>query len=105
MSKVTLDVSTDNLYWNSRLLAVMADANYASCVQQIERYELAVMTKARKIIKEYDQKIAESSDASLAEKANDEICSMVKEQTSVAMNRIILEASKHMKNGYNLADH
>ena len=105
LSKVTLDVSTDNLYWNSRLLAVMADANYASCVQQIERYELAVMTKARKIIKEYDQKIAESSDASLAEKANDEICSMVKEQTSVAMNRIILEASKHMKNGYNLADH
>ena len=105
LSKVTLDVSTDNLYWNSRLLAVMADANYASCVQQIERYELAVMTKARKIIKEYDQKIAESSDTSLAEKANDEICSMVKEQTSVAMNRIILEASKHMKNGYNLADH
>ena len=30
---------------------------------------------------------------------------MVKEQPSVAMNRIILEASKHMKNGYNLADH
>jgi len=104
VSKVTLDVSTDNLYWSSRLLAIMADANYSAMVQMIERYQNAVAVRSRQILRTYDRQMTETKDFSLAKKANDEICKMAKEETVKTLNVCTLEASQHMKNGYNLAD-
>ena len=104
LSDVTLDTSTENFYWGSRLLAALADPNYASCVQIIERYQNAVFTQGRRLILEYDRKIAETGDASLAAEANDKLCQMAKERTIDTLNKVLLEASKNMKNGYNLAD-
>ena len=103
-SNVGLEASTENLYWNSRLIGALADQNYSDCVQHIERYEDAVMTKGRAIIREYDKKMAESGDWSLTEKANEEISKMAKEQTSFTLTRVLEEASKNMKNGYKLSD-
>ena len=62
------------------------------------------MTKGRQIIREYDQKMTESGDFSLTGKANEELCRMAKEQTIDTLNKVLLDASTHMKNGYNLAD-
>ena len=45
LSNTTGDVSTDNFYWASRLLAAMADASYAKSVFHIERYTLSVGSK------------------------------------------------------------
>ncbi len=104
LSKVTLDASTENFYWASRIIGALADPWYGSCIQQIERYHNAVMTKGRRIIREYDRRIAESGDASLAQKANSELAEMAKAQTADTLNKILLEASIHMKNGYNRAD-
>ncbi len=104
LSRVTTDVSTDNLYWASRLLGVMTDAHYPACIQQIGRYQAAVMTAGRRIIGEYDKKMAETGDYSLTEEANEKICGEVRKLTTDTLNKITLEASTHMKNGYNLAD-
>ena len=104
LSQVTLDTSTENFYWGSRLIGVLADHNYPTCIQPIERYQNAVMTKGRQLILEYDRKIAESGDVSLAQEANEKLCRMAKEQTIDTLNKVLLEASTHMKNGYNLAD-
>ena len=104
LSAVTLDVSTENFYWGSRLLAALADSHYSACVQLIERYQNAVVVKGRQLIREYDKKIAETGDASLAREANEKLAAMAKEQTIAALNRVLREASAHMKNGYNLAD-
>ena len=104
VSKVTLDASTENLYWASRLINVMADAYYASCAQLIWRYQNAVLTKGRQLVLEYDKKMRETGDFSLAEKANEEICKMAKEQTTETLNKVLAEASQHMKNGFKLAD-
>ena len=54
LSNTTGDVSTDNFYWASRLLAAMADASYAKSVFHIERYTLSVGSKANGIINTYD---------------------------------------------------
>ena len=62
LSDVTLDTSTENFYWGSRLIGALADHNYATCIQQIERYQNAVATKGRRMIREYDRKIAETGD-------------------------------------------
>ena len=57
LSDVTLDTSTENFYWGSRLIDALADHNYNTCIQTID-----------------------------------------------TLNKVLLDASTHMKNGYNLAD-
>ena len=104
LSDVTLDTSTENFYWGSRLIDVLADHNYTSCIQPIERYHNAVCIKGRQIIREYDRKMIESGDFSLTGIANEKLSEMAKEQTIDTLNKLLLEASTHMKNGFNLAD-
>ena len=104
LCKVSTDASTENLYWSSRLIGALADPNYSDCAQQIERYHNAVLVKGRRIILEYDRKMTENADWSLTEEANKRICSMVREQTMDTLNKVLHEASMHMKNGYKLSD-
>ena len=104
LSEVSLDVSTENFYWVSRLIGALADANYAACIQDIERYQTAVMTAGRRIVAEYDRKFAESGTDALLTEANEKLCKMAKEESTHTLNKVLLTASEHMKNGYRLAD-
>ena len=104
VSKVTLDTSTENFYWSSRLIGALADPNYASCIQNIERYQNAVFVKGRRLLLEYDRKMTESGDFSLLSEANVALCRMAQEQTADTLGKVLAEASQRMKNGYNRAD-
>lgn len=104
LSDITLEASTENLYWGSRLIGALADHNYPDCIQDIDRYQDAVVIEGRRIVLEYDRKIAETGDLSLIPAANEEICKMAKEQTVNTLTKVLATASKHMKNGFNLAD-
>ena len=104
LSKVTLDTSTENFYWGSRLIGALADPWYSSCIQQIERYQNAVATKGRQIMLEYDRKMTASGDFTLTQEANGKLCEMAKEQTIDTLNKVLLEASTKMRNGYNRSD-
>ena len=104
LSKVTLDVSTENLFWASRLIGAMADKDYDHCIQNIERYHDAVNIRARQLIIEYDKKMAETGDYSLAAEANKKICDMAKEETGKALGCILDTSSVRMKNNSKLAD-
>jgi len=104
LSDVTLDTSTENFYWASRLIDALADHNYATCIQPIERYHNAMLVKGRQLVLEYDRRIAETGDAALAQEANEKLAAMAKEQTTAVLNKVLLDASTHMKNGYNRAD-
>ena len=104
LSDVTLDTSTENFYWGSRLIGALSDHNYHTSIQLIERYQSAVAVKGRQIILEFDKKITESGDFTLISKANEELCKMAKEQTISTLNQVLHDASMHMKNGYNRAD-
>ena len=104
LSKVTLDTSTENFYWGSRLIGALADHDYGSCIQHVERYQDAVACKGHEIINRYDALVAESGDTSLIEKANAELCAMAKKETVNTLNKVLLVSSEHMKNGYSRAD-
>ena len=104
LSDVTLDTSTENFYWGSRLIGALADAHYATCIQHIERYQYAVAVQGRQILAEYDRKMAESGDYSLTAEANEKLCAMARKLTTDTLNKVLLDASMHMKNGYNRAD-
>ena len=104
LSKVTLDTSTENFYWASRLIGALVDPIYASAIQQIERYQSAVMTKGRTLVREYDREFEENGDRALLQTANEALCKMAREVTTDTLNKLLLESSKHMKNGFNRAD-
>ena len=104
LSGVTTDVSTETFYWASRLLGALADPIYPAALQYIERYQLAVMTQGRRIVGETDRKFAETGEDKLIADANRRLCEMAKEQSTATLNKVLLAASEHMKNGYNLAD-
>ena len=108
LSNTTGDVSTDNFYWASRLLAAMADASYAKSVFHIERYTLSVGAKSNGFINRYDDAQRAEADpaarAALREKANEEIAAMAKAETTDALNKVLFELSSCMKNAYSRSD-
>ncbi len=104
LAKVTLDTSTENYYWNCRLISVLADAHYGSCIQNVERHQQAIAVGGRKLIREYDEKIAASHEEALIAEANEKLCAMAKEQCTKTLNTLVLNASKEMKNNYNRSD-
>jgi dipeptidase len=99
-NNTTLDVNTNNFYWASRLLGVMADAHFQSTAILIERYQNAVANKSREILNRYD---AEGK-GDLLEQANEELASMAKVETQKALNQVLFVSSCGMKNGFNRSD-
>ena len=99
-----MDTSTENFYWNSRLIGALADPNYSSCIQDIWRYQDAVAIRGRQLIREYDLKMKKKADPALIEEANRKLCEMAKEETTKTLNKILYQASVNMKNGFKLAD-
>ena len=104
LSRITLDVSTENLFWASRLIGAMCDKDYDHCIQNIERYRDAVNIRSRRIIIEYDKKMAESGDYSLTAEANKKICEAAREETVKTLGKILYTSTYRMKNNSRLSD-
>ena len=104
LTDVTEDVSTDNFYWNSRLINALTDAHYGTAIVHVERYQAAVVSKARALLREYDGRLAETEDDTLLEQANEALCTMAKQETTKTLNKVLLAASQGMKNGYSRGD-
>ena len=105
LSKVETGVDTSNFYWTSRLIAALAESDYASTIQIINRYQNATAAKGRQLIHEYDVRIkAEGYNEKLIHEANDKICKEIQMIASDTLSKVLLEASKKMKCNYNRAD-
>ena len=104
LSRVTLDASTDNLFWSSRLINALADKCFAAASQDIERYQDAVNIRGRQLVREYDRIMAESGEFSRTEEANRKLCDMCREETVKTLNKVLQTASESMKNGFRLSD-
>ncbi|MBQ6149218.1 MAG: C69 family dipeptidase [Oscillospiraceae bacterium] len=104
MSDVTMDVSTDNFYWSSRLLGALADPHFGTCIQIIERYQFAVASQGHQLLNEYDSKMMKSKDYSFINEANEKICEMARKETGDALSKVLHDASAHMICNYSRAD-
>ncbi|MBR0138358.1 MAG: dipeptidase, partial [Erysipelotrichaceae bacterium] len=103
-SEVASDVSTENFYWGSRLIGALADPWYPFTIQMVDRYQGAMANGGHRIISEYDKKMIEAKKFDLLDEANEKLCEMAKKETTSALNNLVLEASKHMRNNFNRAD-
>lgn len=53
------EVSTDNFYWNSRLIGALSDAGYGKCLFHVERYQQETLSRAHEILGKYDTLLSE----------------------------------------------
>ena len=104
VSKVALTASSENFYWASRLIGALADRNYSDCVQIILRYQSAVFAAGRRLLRDYDRRMADGGDFSLCAEANEALCKMAKELTDETLTQVLAKASENMKNGFRLSD-
>ena len=108
LSNTTGEVSTENFYWSSRLIAAMADASYRSSVFHIERYQEHVMAKGHELIHHYDALLSRETDAvmrrRLREEANRSIAKMLQKETADTLDKVLFELSSQMKNAYSRSD-
>ena len=104
----TGEVSTDNFYWSSRMIAAMADASYKKSIFHIERYQEHVLSKGHEIINRYDDMIQNEADAdkhlALKHEANLAVADMLKAATSDTLGKVLYELSNEMKNAYSRSD-
>lgn len=107
-ANTTGEVSTENFYWSSRMIAAMADASYKKSIFHVERYQEHVMAKAHQIINRYDDDLTKESDIAermqIKREANREIAKMVKKETSDTLSKVLYELSNQMKNSYARSD-
>ena len=108
LGNTTGEVSTDNFYWSSRLIAAMADASYRKSIFHIERYQEQVMSRAHELIGRCDDALAKESDADkrleLKQKANQALADMLKGETASTLDKVLYELSNLMKNAYSRSD-
>lgn len=114
LANTSAEVSTDNFYWTSRMIAAMADASYAKSVFHIERYDEKVMSKAHEIIYRYDDLLGADRDVQtdavsklgqkLRQQANRETADMVRQTASDTLGKVLYELSNQMKNSYSRSD-
>ncbi len=108
LSNTTETVSTDNFYWNSRMIAAMADASYRSSIFHIERYQEHVMAKGHELIHRYDALLEQEKDAqkrlALKTEANQKITEMLKKASLDTLDKVLYELSCQMKNAYSRSD-
>ncbi len=109
LSTTEKEVDTNSFYWNCRLVAALADAQFKTSKIHIERYQLKVMSEAHRILNEADRLVAElasvkSDPQPVIDSANEALADMVCEQTSDVLGKVLNEASNKMKNAYARSD-
>lgn len=107
MNATTDTVSTDSFYWTSKLIGVLADASYALNSNNIERYQISVLSKAHEILNIYDKKIKnhEYDDlTTLLEEANEKMSEMVRKESLSTLKDVLLTSADNMKNAYGRSD-
>ena len=104
LKDVTVDVSTENFYWQNRLIAALADPHYNDAMVWIDRYQNKMAAKGHELLHLYDKKYLENKDKEILENANEEICKIFKKETTDVLGKVLHTASLKMKNAYSRSD-
>ena len=104
LNDVTIDVSTENFYWQNRLIAALADPHYNEAMVWIDRYQNKMAAKGHELINLFDKKYLEKNDKKVLENANEEICNIFKKETTDVLGKVLHTVRKKKKNAYSRSD-
>ena len=100
-------VSTESLYWASRLIAALADARFSLNTAHIERYQLAVGSKGHTLVAEADREVSQLAYADAAarlEAANKRLAAMLRDETDQLLFNVLFTTSENMRNAFSRSD-
>lgn len=100
-------VTTDALYWSSRLIGALADAHYPRCASAVERYQKAMQNAAHRLLKAFDARAAALEGPALTaflEECNQKLADEARALTDDALAKVLYEASLGMKNAFARGD-
>ncbi|MBT1163251.1 C69 family dipeptidase [Bifidobacterium felsineum] len=112
----TPEVSTDNLYWTNRLIAVVADAHWFETHNAIEGYAEGVRAFGHRLVEQTDIALedmqlageAESNAApsvqSALEAANQQMADYLRKHTTKLLHNVVYTASNLMHNSFAMSD-
>lgn len=123
----TPNVSTGNLYWTNRLIAVIADAHWFETANAIGGYREKVRTFGHRLVEETDAAIESGrfddgadgngdgrldGDGSLDGRpvtavlgeANDRMAGFLQEHATKLLGRVLYDGSNHMHNSFAMSD-
>lgn len=100
-------VSTESLYWASRLIAALADAQFSLNTAHIERYQLAVGSKGHALVAKADREVTKLTRADAAARlatANERLAAMLRDETDRLLFNVLFTTSENMRNAYSRSD-
>src|SRR5699024_11726627 len=101
-------VSTDSLYWTSRLTAALADAHHAETLPEIDRYEQGTLARGHAAVRATDEAAAGAGSAeevrALLAAANTAIAEQIREATDALLGSVLFTASNRMTNRFSRSD-
>ncbi|MBT1173106.1 C69 family dipeptidase [Bifidobacterium sp. MA2] len=119
----TPEVSTDNLYWTNRLIAVIADAHWYETQHEIGAYIEATRVFGHRLVEDTDSAIDEllSDDGEASAKdepaavrdarvpealaaANDRMAGYLERHARKLLNDVLYTSSNHMRNSFAMSD-
>lgn len=107
LSNTKDQVSTNNYYWTSRLIAALSDAHYGKNIFHVERYQEETLSRFHALIRETDKEFAnvkKKDQKEFLEKANKKIADCLKEFSQELLGQVLYESSIQMKNSYARSD-
>lgn len=103
-SGTTEKVSTDHMYWHSRLIAALTDAHYNTAELLDYRYTNTVMCRGRELLNACDEKVLAGAGPEVLSETNEKIAAMVREESDQVLKKLIDNAGEHMKIRFHRGD-
>ena len=108
----TPTVSTGNLYWENRLIAVIADAHWFETHNAIEHYAELVRAFGHRLVEQTDAQVAEGGYGdedvravpSVLEAANERTADYLREHTAKLLDSVLYTSSNLMHNSFAMSD-
>jgi len=105
----TPEVSTGNLYWTNRLIAVVADAHWYETNRFIEGYAEGVRAFGHQLVERTDASLAAGGEVAhdvptVLEQANDDMADYLREHTTKLLNDVLYTSSNLMHNSFAMSD-
>lgn len=112
-------ITTESFYWTDRLVAALADPEFFDNFEAIESYQQQTMAAGYASLRTTDAQVASLIAAGTAQagdmddpaiqnvltKANEELCTLVKEANDELLESVLFERSLKMKNAFGASDH
>ena len=103
----TPEVSTDNLYWTNRLIAVIADAHWYETRNAIEYYGEQVRAFGRRLVEETDAVLADAEAGDIRAAlmaANETMAGRLQDLTHKLLDNVLYTSSNLMRNSFAMSD-